>query len=67
MLADADQTEQMQKARLEVGEDTIARWVRAKRGDRELVERLLRAHICWRAELVPGGEISEVTCPRWPE
>ena len=60
MLADPEVQQQLQTANLQLGEATVARWAKAKGSNTEVAEEHLRAHICWRAENVPGGEIHEV-------
>lgn len=61
LLADAEVQLQLKQSNMHLTEETVARWATAKKGDISLAEDSLRAHICWRAESVPGGVISEVS------
>ena len=60
LLAESEIQAQLQTAAQTLDLDTVRRWARAKHGDAAEVERLLRAHIAWRADFVPGGSIPEV-------
>ena len=60
LLAEPEIQAQLQTAAQTLDLDTVRRWSRAKHGDAAEVERLLRAHIAWRADFVPGGSIPEV-------
>lgn len=65
LLSDSEVQTQLQRADLTLGEDTVARWAKAKHGNSAVAEEALRLHIAWRADNVPGGEIHEVR-QDWP-